>query len=113
MPVSSESYGRYSTDGNYDVLEGEEVDTKADVYVKTGLFPEEFVLRVVEANGGRIRQQGICSRTGWSDGAVSRILSKMEDAGAITRVRIGRGKIVCLPDAKAEILDSSDPDEES
>lgn len=86
--------------------------TKADVFVETGLVPHDYVVAVVEANGGRLKQQSICDVTGWSDGTVSRILSELEDAGRVHRVWIGRQKIVCLPGAVEELLDLTDADGE-
>lgn len=92
---------------------GEERPSKADVFIETGYTPEEYVLAMIESNGRRMKQQQICEFTGWSDGAVSRILSEMEDAGTITRLRIGREKVVFLPDAKSELTTPLDFDERS
>lgn len=76
--------------------------TKADVFLETGLLPEEYVLAEIEARGGRIQQQEICRYTGWSDGCVSRLLSEMEAEGTIERVRLGNQKLVYLPGSKPE-----------
>lgn len=92
---------------------GEERQSKADVFVETGFTPEEYVLAMIESNGRRMKQQQICEFTGWSDGAVSRILSEMEAAGTITRLRIGREKVVFLPDAKPDLSIPFDSEERS
>lgn len=105
--------GSNGGDDDIPVDAGENGPSKADVFVETGFTPEEYVLATIESNGRRIKQQQICEFTGWSDGAVSRILSEMEDAGTITRLRIGREKVVFLPDAKAELSVPPDPDEGS
>lgn len=76
--------------------------SKADVFLETGLLPEEYVLAEIEARGGRLQQQEICSYTGWSDGCVSRLLSEMEAEGTIERIRLGNEKLVYLPGSKPE-----------
>lgn len=90
-----------------------EAPSKADVFIETGFTPKEYVLAVIESNGRRLKQQRICELTGWSDGTVSCILSEMEEAGTITRLRIGRGKVVFLPDAKSELIATPDTDDAS
>lgn len=52
--------------------------------------------RLLSRHGGRMRQKQLVERTGWSKATVSRRLTEMEDGGAITRVRIGREKMVFL-----------------
>lgn len=76
----------------------EEGLARADIPVETGLTAEEYVRRGLERHGGRLRQQEIVQRTGWSEATVSRTLSAMEDDGQISRVRLGRENVVCLPD---------------
>lgn len=71
----------------------------ADELTRLGVTSEEYVLDLVEEHGGRMRQTAVCEKSGWSKATVSRTLCDMEDAGQITRVRVGRGKVVCLPDA--------------
>lgn len=84
--------------------------TKADVFLETGLTPEEFIVAQLEARDGRLRQQAICDITGWSVGTISRILSEMEDDGSIERVRIGQEKLVFLPGAKSSLVAPPDDD---
>lgn len=76
--------------------------TKADVFLETGLLPEEYVLAEIDARGGRLQQREICRYTGWSDGCVSRLLSEMEAEGTIERVRLGNEKLVYLPGSRPE-----------
>lgn len=90
---------------------GEGDRSMADVFLETGLTPREYILSELAARGGRMRQQAICDATGWSAGTVSRILTEMEDAGSIERVRIGHEKIVFLPDAKSSLVAPPDPDD--
>lgn len=86
--------------------------SKADLFLETGFTPEEYVLALIESNDRRLKQQTICDHTGWSDGTVSRILTEMEDAGIISRLRIGREKVVFLPDARTELLSIGETDGE-
>lgn len=64
------------------------------------LTNRERVIRILDLNGGRVWQADIVDRTGWSKAKVSRVLSKMEADGAITRFRNGREKVVCLVEAE-------------
>ena len=70
-----------------------------DLLLDRGVTREEYVLEILEAHDGRLRQQRIKEYTGWSAASVSRLLGRMEEAGTITRVRIGNEKVVCVPDA--------------
>ncbi|WP_253737658.1 helix-turn-helix transcriptional regulator [Halohasta salina] len=74
------------------------------------LADDERVLRLLERNGGRMRQADIVESTGWSDAKVSQLLSSMADDDAITKLRIGRENLISLPDVDA--LDGSRDDEE-
>lgn len=70
-----------------------------DLLLDRGLTREEYVLEILDAHDGRLRQQRIKEYTGWSAASVSRLLGQMEDAETITRFRIGNEKVVCVPDA--------------
>ncbi|ATW88854.1 hypothetical protein halTADL_2107 [Halohasta litchfieldiae] len=69
------------------------------------LADDERVLRLLERNGGRMRQADIVSETKWSDAKVSQLLSSMSDDGQITKLRIGRENLISLPGVDA--LDGS------
>ena len=75
------------------------------------LADDERVLRLLEANGGRMRQAEIVSETKWSDAKVSQLLSSMADDDRITKLRIGRENLISLPDVDA--LDGSKLDDDS
>lgn len=107
-PTGEQTRGTDSSPGQ----PSESRPTKADVFVETGLLPEAYLVAIVETEGGRMKQQEICDVTDWSDPTVSRILLELEDADRIHRVRIGRGKVVCLPGQMDESLDLTDGDEE-
>jgi len=74
------------------------------------LADDERVLRLLERNGGRMRQAKIVSETKWSDAKVSQLLSSMADDDQITKLRIGRENLISLPDVDA--LDGSKRDDD-
>ena len=59
---------------------------------------EEYVLQLLQHNRGRLRQQEIIERTGWSPSKVSRVLSALEDDGRAEKIRAGRENVVLLGD---------------
>lgn len=61
------------------------------------LSDEERVERLLEANGGRMRQATIVAETGWSDAKVSQLLSTMTDDGRVEKLRLGRENLISLP----------------
>ena len=67
----------------------------------TLLADEERVKRLLDRNGGRMRQADIVDETGWSDAKVSQLLSTMVDDDQISKLRIGRENLITLPDVDA------------
>ncbi|MFY4815771.1 helix-turn-helix transcriptional regulator, partial [Haloarcula sp. AONF1] len=65
------------------------------------LSDEERVERLLDANGGRMRQADIVAETGWSDAKVSQLLSAMADEGRVEKLRLGRENLISLPDDEA------------
>ncbi len=64
------------------------------------LSDEERVERLLERNGGRMRQADIVAETGWSDAKVSQLLSAMADEGRVEKLRLGRENLISLPDGE-------------
>ena len=62
------------------------------------LSDEERVERLLERNGGRMKQATIVRETGWSDAKVSQLLSSMADADRVEKLRLGRENLISLPD---------------
>lgn len=58
----------------------------------------ERVERIIERNGGRMRQADIVAETGWSDAKVSQLLSRLADEGRVEKLRLGRENLISLPD---------------
>ena len=67
------------------------------------LTDEARVKKLLDENGGRMKQVNIVDQTGWSKSKVSMLLSDMEEDGEISKLRVGRENIVSLaghePDA--------------
>lgn len=72
------------------------------------LSDEERVERLLDANGGRMRQADIVSETGWSDAKVSQLLSAMADEGRVEKLRLGRENLISLPDDAGDDGDSDE-----
>ncbi len=81
----------------------DEGDDDVDVEL---LSDEERVERLLEENGGRMKQANIVKETGWSNAKVSQLLSSMEDEGRIDKLRIGRENLISFPDE--DITDITD-----
>ncbi|MEF8842818.1 MAG: hypothetical protein V5A62_14535 [Haloarculaceae archaeon] len=62
------------------------------------LSDEERVERLLRRNGGRMKQANIVRETNWSNAKVSQLLSSMDEAGRIDKLRIGRENLITLPD---------------
>ncbi|MFC6939104.1 helix-turn-helix transcriptional regulator [Salinirubellus sp. GCM10025818] len=80
-----------------DLLDGETV-SKQEVQVELGLQPHEFLAWLVRSSGGRMWQADMVDTTGWSKSTVSRYLDTLESNEVVERVRIGRRKLVGVPE---------------
>lgn len=73
------------------------------------LSDEERVERLLERNGGRMKQATIVKETGWSNAKVSQLLSAMDDDDRVNKLRIGRENLISLPgEGIGDIEDGSD-----
>ena len=82
-----------------------EAATEADEVDLELLSDEERVLRLLRANGGRMKQASIVKETGWSNAKVSQLLSKMDDEDEIDKLRIGRENLITLPEVDPTEID--------
>lgn len=57
---------------------------------------ETFVVELLRAHDGRLRQSDIVDRSEWSKSKVSRLLSSMERKGYVEKVTIGRENAIVL-----------------
>jgi hypothetical protein len=58
---------------------------------------QEQVRRLLSENGGRMKQSNIVDSVDWSKAKVSRLLAELEEDDQITKLRLGRENLVCLP----------------
>ena len=85
---------------------GETADTEPDDdgIDEELLSDEERVERLLERNGGRMKQADIVDETGWSNAKVSQLLSAMAEEDRIDKLRIGRENLISFPDV--DVTDS-------
>ncbi|MFC4439018.1 MULTISPECIES: helix-turn-helix transcriptional regulator [Natrialbaceae] len=76
----------------------EDGPTSRDELLEYGFTPEEYVRAVLEQHDGRFKQRLLAEEYGWSSSTVSRLLTDLEKRGVVDRYRLGREKVVCLPD---------------
>lgn len=76
------------------------------------LSDEDRVLRLLEENGGRMKQVDIVDGTEWSKSKVSMLLSEMEEADQISKLRLGRENVISVageePDAAGSPFEEID-----
>lgn len=88
---------------------GGERTTEPSVSDEELLTDEARVKKLLDENGGRMKQVNIVEETGWSKSKVSMLLSEMEDDGEISKLRVGRENIISLeghePDAAGSPLE--------
>ncbi len=90
-------------DGAVPSADGESEPEPASEPTDDGIDPEllsdeEQVQRLLERNGGRMKQANIVDETGWSNAKVSQLLSSMAEDGQVEKLRIGRENLISLPD---------------
>ncbi|WP_435347998.1 helix-turn-helix transcriptional regulator [Haloarchaeobius sp. HRN-SO-5] len=79
-------------------VDGDDSDEEAESIDSELLSDEERVLRLLDENGGRMKQANIVKETGWSNAKVSQLLSGMDEDDEIQKLRIGRENLITLPD---------------
>ena len=62
------------------------------------LSPEERVLRLIERNGGRMKQKTVTEELDWSAARTSQVVGDLRDDGAVESFRLGRENVLRLPD---------------
>jgi hypothetical protein len=61
------------------------------------LSNEERVLKLLESEGGRIKQQAIAERLEWTDAKTSQVVGDLREAEKVETFRLGRENVVTLP----------------
>lgn len=81
-----------TTDGS------ETSETDADTTPPDELLSnEEQVLRLVEKNGGRIKQQTVVEKLGWTDAKTGQVVRELREADQLESFRLGRENVLRLP----------------
>lgn len=75
------------------------------------LSDEDRVLKLLEENGGRMKQVNIVDNTEWSKSKVSMLLSDMEEDGSISKLRVGRENIISKAGEEPDAVGSPFDDE--
>jgi len=76
------------------------------------LSDSDRVVKLLEDNGGRMKQVNIVDETEWSKSKVSMLLSDMEDDGDISKLRVGRENIISLAGHEPDAAGSPFEDDE-
>jgi hypothetical protein len=97
-PAAGTGSASPTDDGETAAADDEAVDTEL-------LSDEERIERLLEENGGRMKQATIVKETEWSNAKVSQLLSAMDEAGRIDKLRIGRENLISFPDEDVTDLD--------
>ncbi|MFC6905570.1 helix-turn-helix transcriptional regulator [Halalkalicoccus tibetensis] len=69
------------------------------------LTKEEEICRILDEHDGRMKQSRLVDHTEWSQATVSRLLTKLEQEGTVTKLRSGRENIVELRGVESESPD--------
>ncbi|MFW5919913.1 MAG: helix-turn-helix transcriptional regulator [Halanaeroarchaeum sp.] len=98
-PLQSETAGDVGAEATPVDAAGSAQDGEGDEGIDPALLSdEERVERLLERNGGRMKQAQIVKETGWSNAKVSQLLSSMAEEDRINKLRIGRENLITLPD---------------
>ncbi|WP_299236441.1 helix-turn-helix transcriptional regulator [Natronomonas sp.] len=62
------------------------------------LSNEERVIRLIESEDGRMKQQEVAERLGWTDAKTSQVVTKLREEGDLEGFRLGRENVLSLPD---------------
>ena len=100
---------RYVSVGRPSSTDGDDAGARSrDAHPSQSQPPEpprtdrERVLALLEDNNGKLRQSKIVEETDWSKAKVSRLLARLDDNGDITKIRLGRENVICLPGREPE-----------
>ena len=77
----------------------EEESTAVEAATADGLLSnEEQVVRLLEENGGRIKQQDVVQTLGWTDAKTSQVVNELREQGRVESFRLGRENVLKLTD---------------
>ncbi|MDB9248184.1 hypothetical protein PN419_04040 [Halorubrum ezzemoulense] len=76
------------------------------------LSNEEQVLRLIESQGGRMKQKQVAEELDWTAAKTSQVVTGLRDEGDLDGFRLGRENVLSLPEFEPD-GDASDEDAES
>ncbi|ACV48656.1 MULTISPECIES: helix-turn-helix transcriptional regulator [Halomicrobium] len=91
---------------------GSATDSQTPIPDEELLSDSDRVVKLLESNGGRMKQVNIVEETEWSKSKVSMLLSDMEEDGEISKLRVGRENIISLAGHEPDAAGSPFDDEE-
>lgn len=89
--------------------DGADLPPPEELYRQTGRTADEVLVDLLQNHDGQLPQQEVVSHTGWAKSTVSEKLHQLEQEDVITRITLGREKLVCLPDYVPEAAEPPRP----
>ncbi len=84
--------------------------TPADPDVDPDLLSnDEQVIRILEANGGRVKQQTVKEELDWTDAKTSKVVGSLREEGMVESFRIGRENVLTFADEDPLDLENRQP----
>ncbi len=81
-----------------DTAEADEPDETDDAIDPELLSNEEQVIKLLEQNGGRMKQQAVAEELGWTDAKTSQVTKGLREEGDLDGFRLGRENVLSLPE---------------
>jgi hypothetical protein len=100
-PSAGSGGGSTGSGGAPAATDAEEPESGADERPAELLSNEEQVVRLLESEGGRMKQQAVVRELDWTEAKTSQVISGMREDGEVETFRIGRENVVTLPDEDA------------
>ena len=76
------------------------------------LSNEEQVLRLIESNGGRMKQKQVAEELDWTAAKTSQVVTGLRDEGDLEGFRLGRENVLSLPEYDAADADDGEETED-
>jgi len=74
--------------------------SEAELLLEEGMRPRAYLYHRVENAGGRVKQKRLVAESRLSEATASRLLTELESEDHLVRRRVGREKVVCLPECE-------------
>ncbi len=87
--------------GGFVLLRGRGDDAETEPTDPDLLSPREQVHRVLEDHGGRMKQQELAEACDWHPSKTSKVVSDLQESGAIDVFRLGRENVISLPEEES------------